>query len=69
MEAGACEAALDELPLLGTFVEIEGPSERDVSAARDALALADFPLISSGYISLLASYLQQRRINDRHIRF
>ncbi|MGD0769578.1 MAG: class IV adenylate cyclase [Tepidisphaeraceae bacterium] len=70
-----CEVALDELPYLGTYVEIEAKSAsdvaaaRDVSAARDALGLADLPLISTGYISLLASYLQQRQIKDRLVRF
>ncbi len=66
---GPCQTALDEMPYLGTYVEIEGPSEREVSVARNALGLADLPLISSGYISLLARYLQQHQINDRQIRF
>jgi len=65
----ACQVALDELPHLGTFVEIEGKTERDVSAARDLLQLADSPLIFSGYISLMARYLQERQINDRRVRF
>ena len=70
-----CEVALDELPYLGTYVEIEGKSAsdvtaaRDVSAARQALGLADLPLISIGYVSILARYLEQHQINDRQIRF
>jgi predicted adenylyl cyclase CyaB len=70
-----CEVALDELPYLGTYVEIEGKSAsdvtaaRDVSAARDKLGLADLPLISIGYVSILARYLEQHQINDRQIRF
>jgi adenylate cyclase class 2 len=72
---GGCEVALDELPYLGTYVEIEGKSAsddsaaRDVSAARDKLGLADLPLISIGYVSILARYLEQHQINDRQIRF
>jgi predicted adenylyl cyclase CyaB len=64
-----CEVALDELPYLGTYVEIEGKSASDVSAARQALGLADLPLISIGYVSILARYLEQHQINDRQIRF
>jgi hypothetical protein len=40
-----------------------------VSAARQALGLADLPLISIGYVSILARYLEQHQINDRQIRF
>ncbi|MGA2442850.1 MAG: class IV adenylate cyclase [Tepidisphaeraceae bacterium] len=65
----SCQAALDELPYLGTFVEIEGETERNVSSALDALGLAELPLISSGYVSLMARYLEQHQINDRHVRF
>ncbi len=70
-----CEVALDEVPYLGTYVEIEGKSAsdeaaaRDVTAAREALGLADLPLIYTGYISLLASYLKQHQINTRLVRF
>ena len=66
---GDCEVDLDELPLLGKFVEIEAKSEQDISAARQTLGLQDAGLISIGYIALLARLLEQRRIEDRHIRF
>lgn len=64
-----CKAALDELPYLGTFVEVEGKSERDVSAALDALGLADLPQIYTGYVSLVARYLEDHQIDDRIVRF
>jgi len=64
-----CEIALDELPLLGKYVEIEGKTEQDISRARAALGLEHSPLISTGYISLLARLLEQRHITDRNIRF
>jgi adenylate cyclase class 2 len=64
-----CSVVLDELPYLGKYVEIEGKGEDAVAAARQALALADHPNISSGYIALLSRYLDEHRISDRHIRF
>lgn len=64
-----CEVELDELPYLGSYVEIEGKTEKNIDAARAALGLSDLPLISTGYISLLSRYLEQHQINDRHIRF
>lgn len=68
-EFGDCEVVLDEVPYLGSFVEIEGKDEASISAARDALGLGNLPLISTGYISLLSRYLEERRITDREIRF
>jgi adenylate cyclase, class 2 len=64
-----CEVELDELPYLGKFVEIEGKTEAKISNARSALGLADLPLISSGYISLLSRYLEEHGIKDRKITF
>ena len=63
-----CEVELDEMPYLGTYIEIEGKSEQTIAAARQALGLADLPLISTGYISLLSRYLEEHQIKDRHIR-
>ena len=40
---GDCEIALDELPLLGKFVEIEGPGERKIAAVQKKLGLEDLP--------------------------
>ena len=37
---GACEVALDELPQLGWFVEIEGPDETEVGRLTTQLSLA-----------------------------
>jgi adenylate cyclase class 2 len=36
---GRCTVALDELPVLGCFVEIEGPGEAAIGRVRDRLAL------------------------------
>lgn len=49
-----CEIVLDELPVLGTFVEIEGDSEAAVMGVRDKIGLGDAPLITTGYATMLA---------------
>ncbi len=46
-----CLVELDELPMLGTFVEIEGPSEAAVQSARRKLELDSRP-IRSHYVRL-----------------
>lgn len=64
-----CKVELDELPYLGTFVEIEGPDEASVQRVRQKLNLADRPAIKYGYIAMLSGYLQERGRTDREIRF
>jgi len=54
-----CEVALDQLPLLGDFVEIEGPDEENISNVQNSLGLTDLPHISKSYASLLKEQLQQ----------
>ncbi len=49
---GVCAVCLDELPLLGTFVEIEGPTLEAVHAARDALGLAAAVSVERTYVEL-----------------
>lgn len=62
-----CHIALDHLPYLGDFVEIEGPSDEAVMTMRDKLDLADMPLIQASYISMLSTYLAERRMSRRLI--
>ena len=49
-----CEVALDQLPLLGDFVEIEGPDEEKIAAVQKSLGLTDLPHITESYASLVA---------------
>jgi len=63
----SCKVELDELPHIGSYVEVEGPSERQVNKAREALGLADQPVISESYAALLANYLDRHKIASRVI--
>jgi adenylate cyclase class 2 len=51
---GDCEVALDRLPLLGDFVEIEGPDEEKIANAQEKLGLSDLSHIAESYASLIA---------------
>jgi adenylate cyclase class 2 len=64
-----CKVELDELPYLGTFVEIEGPDEASIFRLRQTLGLADKPPIKYGYVAMLTGYLQERGKTMRDIRF
>jgi adenylate cyclase class 2 len=63
-----CKIALDELPHLGKFVEVEGDTAEQVMSARKGLGLDTAELISRGYISLLAEFIRVHNIADHHIR-
>ena len=49
---GQCMVELDELPRIGRFVEIEGPDERTIQAAREAIGLKGEPLTET-YVALV----------------
>ncbi len=54
-----CEIALDELPLLGNFVEIEGPDEDKIANVQSSLGLFDLPHIKKGYAALIRDKLHE----------
>jgi adenylate cyclase class 2 len=57
---GGCEVALDELPLLGNFVEIEGPGDEEITNTQESLGLADLSHIAKSYACLMKEKLCQR---------
>ena len=64
-----CRVELDELPILGRFIEIEGPSDDAVNAVRQKLGLGDEPIIRSSYIAMLRTHLQESHSTEAMIRF
>ena len=65
---GGCHVDVDRLPLLGDFVEIEGPSTKAVLAVRKRLGLGASPLITDSYVGMLTAYLRKRGIRTRNLR-
>jgi len=59
-QLGGCVVALDELPLLGSFVEIEGPDDEKIVSVQRSLGLTDLPHIPESYASLMEEKLRQR---------
>jgi adenylate cyclase class 2 len=66
---GGCKVELDELPYLGSFVEVEGPDEATVLAVREQLGLSDRPMVKSSYIAMLMGHLQERGQTRRNVTF
>jgi adenylate cyclase class 2 len=57
---GECEVVLDELPHIGWFAEVEGPSEKAVQKVLADLGPADTPIVQETYMRLLADDLAAR---------
>jgi len=55
-----CELCLDELPLLGTFVEIEGPDESSITEVQKKLGLENLPHTPESYAALIAEKLHNK---------
>ena len=51
-QLGGCHVALDQLPLLGDFVEIEGPNENAITDVQQNLGLANLSHIAKSYAQL-----------------
>jgi len=64
-----CKIELDEMPVLGKFVEIEGPDEKAVMAVRERLGMKDDALIRTGYATMLARYLKEANESRRSVTF
>jgi adenylate cyclase class 2 len=64
---GKCEVALDKLPLLGTFVEIEGPDEKKIAEVQKKLGLADLPHIPESYAVLMERKLRKLGRKSREV--
>jgi adenylate cyclase class 2 len=60
---------LDEVPLLGRFVEVETTEAREVERALGSLQLDGLKLIKRGYTSLLRRRLRESGITSRRVRF
>ncbi len=64
-----CRVELDEVPLLGTFVEVEGPTEAAIDAAVERLGLAGQATEPQSYVGLLAESADDRDSDPREFRF
>ena len=54
-----CVVCLDELPLLGSFIEVEAPGEEPIAESLLKLQLADMPHINESYAHLLRAKLAE----------
>jgi adenylate cyclase class 2 len=65
----SCLVELDELPHLGSYVEIEGPKEETIQRVRELLHLSERPIVRASYVALLMTYLQEQGKSTRVVAF
>jgi adenylate cyclase class 2 len=64
-----CLVELDELPYLGTFVEIEGPSDDKVLRTLKKLGLSHEEPVTRGYISMIDKLVREQPKLGPTVRF
>ena len=64
-----CTIELDSLPELGSFVEIECPTEAEVMKIREKLGLANVAPVTPTYADLVAHHLSDRGNRETFLRF
>jgi adenylate cyclase class 2 len=57
-----CRVELDEVPYLGTFVEIEGPDEDRILHAQRVLRLDHLDHVGPGYVALLFDHCRKHNL-------
>lgn len=62
-----CVVTLDELPLLGSFVEIEGPDDGKIADVRKELGLVDLRHIADSYACMMDAKLRELGRKDREV--
>jgi len=62
-----CVVCLDELPLLGCFVEIEGPDGERIAGVQKDLGLSDLPHIVESYALLMDERLRLLGRKERKV--
>ena len=68
-QVGPCRVELDDVPMLGRFVEIEGPDEDAIRQVQVSLGLADLDHVPRGYVSLLIEHCESIGRDPVHIDF
>ncbi len=64
-----CLVELDEVPVLGTYVEIEGSDEEAIAAAQKTIGLEGSEHVSKGYVNMLAKHCQKESRAEFRIAF
>jgi adenylate cyclase, class 2 len=62
-----CEVALDELPLIGAFVEIEGPDSATIVRVQQTLGLTRMPHTAVSYATQIAQEMVRLGLTQKEV--
>lgn len=65
----SCKVALDELPLLGKFVEIEGPDDTIIEQVQKELGLENIKHLPASYAHMMEQAAAKAGLKTRNISF
>ncbi|MBN1457828.1 MAG: class IV adenylate cyclase [Sedimentisphaerales bacterium] len=68
-ELDECSVCLDSVPLLGDFVEVEGPGADEIEAVIVKLGLSGSEHINAGYAKLLKNKLKELGVETDKVEF
>jgi len=57
-QVNGCRVELDDVPVLGRFVEIEGPDDHSILAVKDQLGLKRFAPTMMSYVGMLMAHCE-----------
>ncbi len=63
-----CEIVLDKLPFIGSFIEIEGPSESAINKIVSLLNLSSSPIVRQNYGELMTEKFRELQLPLSNIR-
>ncbi|WP_428389859.1 class IV adenylate cyclase [Mucisphaera sp.] len=66
---GVTDIMIDEIPMLGSWIEIEGDREEDVVTVREQLGLDNSPLVKASYVAMLRSHAIEHGLPEEVFRF
>jgi len=64
---GSCRVELDRPPMIGRYVEIEGPDEAAIQSVRETLGLGSAEVEGASYVRLLLRACNERGVTDRSL--
>jgi predicted adenylyl cyclase CyaB len=65
---GTCRIELDRAPLIGRFVEIEGPSEKAIDRVRRKLGIEE-EHVPDAYLHLICRHLGKQDLSSEEVTF
>jgi len=68
-EFDCCRVELDTLPLIGHYIEIEGPDDQAILAVREKLHMENVDLITESYIAILKKHLNDNQLDTTYVTF